>query len=50
VVPAVIAAGLANVTVCQPDADSPLNVAWRTGSPAAVQSEPTCVPVFAAAL
>ena len=43
--------GVANVTVCQPDALSFVNVADASGAPpAADQSAPVCVPVFAAAL
>ena len=38
---------LAKVTCCQPDAVSPAKVADASFAPAAVQSEPMCVPVLA---
>ena len=43
-------AGLANVTDCQPVADSPLNVAVASRVPPAVHRLPTWVPVLAADL
>src|SRR3954451_620605 len=50
VVSAAIVTGAANGTVCQPDADSPLNVPCARSRPSADHSAPTCVPVFADAL
>ena len=45
-----IATGLANVTVCQPEADSPVNVAWARRVPPALHRLPICVPVLVDAL
>ena len=45
-----IGTGLANVTCCQPDAVSLVNVAWASSWPLAVHRLPTCVPVLAVAL
>jgi len=42
--------GVANVTCCQPEAVSPLNVALPRSVPVPVQSLPTWVPVLAAPL
>ena len=41
-----MATALAKVRLCQPDADSPVNVPDASSPPEAVQSEPVCVPVF----
>jgi hypothetical protein len=46
----VTATGLANVAVCQPDADSPVNVARASRVPLALHRLPVCVPVLPAAL
>ena len=48
--PAVTATGLENVTVCQPEAVSLVNVACARRVPVDVHRLPMCVPVFAAAL
>src|SRR5215217_354082 len=46
-----MAAGDEKVSVCQPEALSPLNVPEASGGPpVAAHSAPTCVPVLAAAL
>jgi len=45
-----ICTGLANVTLCQPVADSLVNVAWARRWPSSVHRLPTCVPVFPEAL
>ena len=45
-----IATGLENVTLCQPDADSAVNVACARRVPLALHRLPMCVPVFVAAL
>ena len=45
-----IATGLENVAVCQPDALSLLNVTWASRVPVDDHRLPTWVPVFAAAL
>jgi hypothetical protein len=42
--------GVAKVTVCQPEAVSPVKVACASRVPSAVQRLPVCVPVFVAAL
>ena len=46
-VPGCTSTGLSNVTVCQPEAVSPLNVAWARRCPPAVQRLPLWLPVFA---
>ena len=48
--PAVIATGVAKVTVCQPLSVSLLNVACASRVPEAVHRLPTWVPVFSADL
>ena len=45
VVPAVIGTGDASAISCQPDADSPENVALASSLPLVSQRWPTCVPV-----
>ena len=45
-----IATGEANVSVCQPDADSLVNVPVASSVPLAVHRLPVCVPVFFAPL
>ena len=40
------ATGLENVTCCQPDADSDVNVACANNTPDELHKLPTCVPVF----
>ena len=50
VVLGVIGTGLENVTDCQPDADSPVNVAWARRVPVEDHRLPMCVPVLADAL
>ncbi len=48
---AAIDTGLANVTDCQPEPDSSVNVAWASRVPGRVpEADPTCVPVLPAAL
>ena len=49
-VPAVIATGLANETVCQPLTVSPVAVAVASWVPEVFHSDTTCWPVLAAAL
>jgi hypothetical protein len=46
----VIDTGLEKITVCHPDAVSPVNVADARSCPAADHKLPICAPVFAAAL
>jgi hypothetical protein len=46
----VTATGLSNVTLCHPASVSPVNVANARRWPAAFQTLPMCVPVFAADL
>ena len=48
--PAVTATGVANVTACQPEPDSFVNVACASRWPAALHRLPTWVPMFSAAL
>ena len=48
--PAVTATGVANVTACQPELDSFVNVACASRWPEALQRLPTWVPAFSAAL
>jgi hypothetical protein len=50
VVPGVTWTGVGKVTVCQPEPDSFVKVAWARRVPSVLQSEPMWVPVFAAAL
>jgi hypothetical protein len=45
-----IGTGVEKFTCCQPDADSPENVAWASSCPLAVHRLPMCVPVLAATL
>ena len=45
-----IATGVEKLTYCQPEAVSPVKVAWASSVPPAVHRLPTWVPVFAAAL
>jgi hypothetical protein len=42
--------GFENVAVCQPDADSLVNVTCARRVPSALHRLPMCVPVLAAAL
>ena len=46
-VPAVTETGYANVTDCQPEAVSPVNVACASRVPVGDHRLPMCVPVFA---
>ena len=48
--PGVTGTGLEKVTDCQPEADSPVNVACASRVPVAVHRLPMWVPVLAAAL
>ena len=48
--PAVTATGLANVTVCHPEALSLAKVAWARRVPVEVHRLPMCVPMFVDAL
>jgi hypothetical protein len=45
-----MATGVGNSTCCQPDADSPVNVAEANAVPVPVQRVATWVPVFSGAL
>ena len=47
---AAIGTGCANITCCQPDALSPVNVALASSVPVLVHRLPTCVPVLLDAL
>ena len=46
----VTATGVAKLTCCQPEAVSPVKVAWANSVPVALQRLPTCVPVLVEAL